>query len=168
MNLEALLGSLCQDTACHDLRSLLQKAKGEASWFGKKIIVVKGHAGSIDCAKFISDYLEPPLKSALFKKDLRNRVEALELIDRVKELVMQADVALKSTYVVNHVFSDARNLDEKLFFLDKEMREFTPESFKVLFPHSTCEEKCTKLDQNQNVQYLIVTRKDLLEVTSLV
>lgn len=168
MNLEVFLTSLYPDTACHDLKVLLKNAKGGASWLGKKIIVVKGYEGYVDCSIFIEKFVEPPLKNDSFKKDLRNRVEALELIDLVKDVIIQAEAALKNTYVVKRLFSDATDLNDRLSCLDKEMREFTKQHFQSLFPHVACEETFKRSCSIGDIEISVVTRKDLLEITSLV
>jgi hypothetical protein len=151
--------------------NLFDKSQVEVSWTGSRLITSAGYEGAVEFHSLVKSYIQPKLKSEIFRSNLTWRFDGLDFIEKLKSLYRETEHALESTWVVKYFDSSSKDLAtcEALEDMDLFLRDFAKLEFKKLFGSEQPESKVTVIsDETGSSDRYIASHRQMFDLRGFV
>lgn len=150
----------------HDSLIFLTKARGEVDWGGQHVLTMQGCEDKMAFGEFIKACVAPNLDSDALSIDVAIRVDALRLIDRIRQLMEESVLAKQNTWLVRFIPASLESEMAQLGQLELRVRAFTKTSFERLFPGHAPETKTSIIVKHAQHERYVVSKKELVALYS--
>ena len=143
MRLDDVIRGLSRDNTVAALQQVLNSAKVEISWYGRRVVSVEGYEGNIELRELALKYFAAtPFQWPEENFTFSERWECYLLYTKIEKLFSDGAEAFENTWVYQYILpykeststSDREIICKKLF-------KYTPEQFRTTFPSGGSYEK---------------------------